>query len=443
MSTPLGEHPAAETHARGPGVSGARGGGGTIEASRRGGENGALRDIVRRLPPLEFAIVAIALGLLVALSVYGGRGVSAPTLDSFSSFDASSGGYRAFYELLAREGVHVDRFEQHPAFLDGGIGTLLWAQPLPFDTRAQAPAGADVAALAAWVRSGGRLLYLEDGGADGASTTALDATRLALHALALPSTTPARLNAGGRFIAAPLAAAGVARITAPLGRRWRVPRRGARVLFDDGHGALVVTYRLGRGWVTAGLDEEAFTSGRIARGDNARLALALALPRRPRAYVSFDEVPHGFIAPQHWWDIVPRSFVAALLLAAFAFVIALAGAGVRLGPPLVPEASGDETSGDFIGALAALLGRGRAFAHSLAGARESSSRALARALGVPDDTPPEVVLARLEPGDARTAYHMLLETCAGSSCDEGQFVKGVALAGRLRKEYAAHGSPRH
>ncbi|MDQ2908809.1 MAG: hypothetical protein M3R44_05580, partial [Candidatus Eremiobacteraeota bacterium] len=237
--------------------------------------------------------------------------------------------------------------------------------------------------------------------------------------------------------------AGVARFVAPFGRRWRLPRHGVRVLLDDGRGPLVVAYRLGRGSVIAALDEEAFTNGRIARGDNARLAVALALPRRHGAYVSFDEAPHGFIAAQHWWQIVPRAFVVALALVAFAFVIALAGAGIRLGPPLELALEGDGTSTDFIDAVAALLQRGRAFSHALSEAGHSALQVVARASGVPGDVPPEIAFEQPDAGAARKAYRLLLQTCTDPTCDERRFIDGVALAQRLRKEYAAHGSPRY
>ncbi len=385
---------------------------------------------VRRLPPLETSIVALAVALLAVLSAYARQPQPLPTLDSFSSYDSASGGYRAFYELLAREGAHVDRFEQHPAFLDANIDTLVWALPLPFDPRTQTPSGADVGALAAWIRAGGRLLYLTEG-------------KLApsVRTLGIPRTVRARNPATDTFIARQFAAAGIARLATRSGPRWHLSAQ--QLLLDDGRGPLVLSYALGRGTVTAVLDEGAFTNARIAGGDNARLAAFLALPRRPGAYVSFDEMLHGFVTAQHWWQIVPRPFLIAVVLAACALFIALAGAGIRLGPPLEAQGKTERAPSDFIAALAALLQRGQAYGHTLDAARASTTRVMARVLGLPEDSTPQRVLAGLDPGAQRTAYETLLETCSGRSCDERSFVRGVALAAWLRKEYAAYGRSRN
>jgi len=384
---------------------------------------------LRRLPPLETSIVALAVALLAMFSAYGRQPQPMPTLDSFSSYDSASGGYRAFYELLAREGAHVDRFEQHPAFLDGGIDTLVWAQPLPFDARAQTPSGADMEAVATWIRAGGRLLYLSEGASTPNART-----------LRIPRTVQARKPVTDTFIARQFAAAGIARLATRSGPRWHL---AAQQLFvDDGRGPLVVSYPFGRGTVTAVLDASAFTNARIAGADNARLAAFLALPRRPGAYVSFDETLHGFAAAQHWWQIVPRPFLIALALAACALLVALAGAGIRLGPPLEGQGASQRVPSDFIAALAALLQRGRAYGHTLDAARASTTRIIARVLGLPDDSTPQRVLAGLEPGAERSAYETLLQTCSRRLCDERSFVRGIALAAWLRKEYAAYGRSR-
>jgi hypothetical protein len=80
---------------------------------------------LRRLPKLETAILVIAVAVLVWLAVATAKQQQAgPGIDSFSSYDSASGGYRAFYQLLGKLGVRVDRFERRPAFLDKGIDTL-------------------------------------------------------------------------------------------------------------------------------------------------------------------------------------------------------------------------------------------------------------------------------------------------------------------------------
>ncbi|MBD5607145.1 MAG: DUF4350 domain-containing protein, partial [Candidatus Eremiobacteraeota bacterium] len=113
-----------------------------------------------RLPRFETALLVLATALLVALSVASDRRSHGVHVDSYSTYDADGGGYRAFYELLGREGVRVERFEQRPAFLGPALDTLVWVEPLPFDPTQSVMAAADIAALQTWVRDGGRLLYV-------------------------------------------------------------------------------------------------------------------------------------------------------------------------------------------------------------------------------------------------------------------------------------------
>ena len=197
-----------------------------------------------------------------------------------------------------------------------------------------------------------------------------------------------------------------------------------------------------RGRVTAVIDESLFTNDGIARGDRARLAVALALPRAATGRVSFDEAVHGFGVPERWWQIVPRPFAIALIVAGAALMVAFAGAAIRLGPPLVPEARTDRSTADFIDALAALLERATAVRRALDDAKNSTTHALAHALGLRDDAPASDILARLDE-PAREPYRELLQIAGNGYPDRRNLVRGVALAQRLRKDYAQHGRPRY
>jgi hypothetical protein len=102
----------------------------------------------------------LVLAGLVLVAALTGRSQTANT-DTFASTDYRSGGYAAWYLLLQREGVAIERFEQRPADLDAGIDTLIAAAPVvPAGAAARGPA--DVAALAQWVQRGGRLITLGD-----------------------------------------------------------------------------------------------------------------------------------------------------------------------------------------------------------------------------------------------------------------------------------------
>ncbi|MBD5603706.1 MAG: DUF4350 domain-containing protein, partial [Candidatus Eremiobacteraeota bacterium] len=304
---------------------------------------------LRRLPPLETAL--FVLGVVVAVALATGAGVEQQPLplDSFSSYDAASGGYRAYYSLLERLGVRVARFERRPAFLGAGIDTLAYVEPYDFDPRAVRLTAADLAALEAWVRAGGRLLYV--GRDDVAAKNGL------LH---LPFSTRESTRAHVPFIAAQIARDDVRRVRAETHYRWKPSKRRFDVLVDDGRGPLAVTYAFGRGRVTALIDEGLLRNDGIGTPDRARLGYALAAPGRANGTVAFDETPHGYIVEAQWWQVVPRAFAIAIGIAFAAIVIALAGAAVRFGPPIVPIERRERSSADFVDALSSLLERGNA-----------------------------------------------------------------------------------
>jgi hypothetical protein len=386
-----------------------------------------------RPPVLEIALIVLALAALVVMAVLNERRSQTVETDSYSSYDAATGGYRAFYELLQREGVRVERFQQRPGSLDAAVDTLVYAEPLDFDVR-QIPATMnDAHALEAWVREGGRLVYF--GHDDAAAKQKL---------LAFPFSRLASSRRHPSRIAPELQAAGVAQLgDAPTPERWKLPQAQKRVLFDDGRGAVIVAYPFGRGAVTAIVDETLLDNANLARGDRARLAFALAAPRQAGGLVFFDETIHGYLTPEHWWSIVPRPFLYALAVAGFALLVALFGAAVRLGPPLLPEPRDDRSSADFIEALAALLERGNAFGTAMRDAADSTSHSIARSLGASNDASDEEIAAGLDRQDERTAFRTLMGLAEHGPANPENLVRAVALAQHLRKEFAPHARQRY
>jgi hypothetical protein len=383
----------------------------------------------RRLPRLELGIVVAAIGVLTFLGVQRERAAERVQIqpDSYSTHDSTSGGYRAWFELLQREGARVERFELRPVFLDRSIQTLIWADPLPFDQRQQFPSESDVRALESWVREGGRLVYL--GHDDNAAAQGI---------LKFPRSTHSAAN-GKPFVAPQLAAAGVARYPALSVLRWRPGKR--TTLLADSKGILVTTYPYGKGHVVAAIDEPSFTNANIARPDFARLAYALAQPKRGTT-IAFNESVHGFVTPEHWWSVVPRPFALAIWFAIAILLSAFAAAALRLGPPVLPQPA-DPTSAAFLDALAALFERGRAARKVLLDAARSTQRAAARALGLPDDTAPDKIAAALEEPEQRRRFEELERICRTAKPNEANLVRGVALAQHLRKEWTTHGRPRY
>jgi hypothetical protein len=393
----------------------------------------ALRAL-RRLPPLETAILVLGIGILTWVGLAArGNSPENPPLDSFSTYDAASGGYRAFYTLLADEGVRVERFERHPAFLDASIATLVYVEPSPFDPRAIVPSESDVVALEAWVRRGGTLLYI--GHDDVAAKRGV---------LRLPFSVTPRWPARVRAVRAPeIARAGVERLAPSNGLRWKLPKSGVRVLYGDARGALAVEYPFGRGRVRALIDESIFAYAKLGAPDRARFAYALALPRDARGVVAFDETPHGYFVAERWWQIVPRSFALALALALAAVLVAIAGAAVRLGPPVLAVERRERSSADFIDAFSSLLERAGARRKALRDATNSATHAIARSLGLRADAPQEEIAARIERADLRAAFGRMRDVATNGFPDESNLLRGVALAQELRKEFAAHGRPRN
>lgn len=215
-------------------------------------------------------------------------------LDTFASTDYRSGGYAAWFTLLEREGVAVERFERRPADLDSAIDTLVAAYPVaPSNANANARRAPDRAELARWVHDGGRLIVL---GADD-----------------------------------PFAGNG------PHLRELSTP--------------------YGRGEIVSIRDPHEFDNASITRGDNARLAFVIARPRTPGGIVAFDEGLHGTIVDRRWWDVIGVPQRVALGGIAVAVLIALVGGAFRLGPPVTLRPAREPASDEFVGAVAALYER--------------------------------------------------------------------------------------
>jgi hypothetical protein len=395
-----------------------------------------MRERLRGVPLRDLGLLLVAIVVLATLNLLSTRAQETPrAVDSYSSYDAASGGYRAFYELLQREGVAVERFERRPPFLDRGIDTLVWVEPLVYDPRQIFNTKTDVQALDAWIKAGGRLLYI---GQDPAAAKA--------GILKLPATTTVARARGTMRVAAALRKAGVERVAFAHLLRWKPAKKqapGATVLIADGAGPLALRYAYGRGEIVAVVDEDAFRNSRIASADNARLAYALTTPRRAAGRIAFDEAVHGYLAPEHWWAIMPRALLIGLAIVALAAVIAFAGAAIRLGPPIVPARRTDASSAEFVDSLAVLFERGRAVRKALEEIAHATTHVVARAIGVADDTSPVRIARRIERDDLRDDFDTVRSAEDIVRPDNAALVQVALAAHRLRKEYRSYGRPRY
>jgi hypothetical protein len=349
----------------------------------------------------EYVVAGLALLAMLAASMFAYR-PERPTAATRASDDFSVGGYRAWYELLAREGVHVERFRRHhDALAASGIDTLIVA--FPDDSIEHRWNAAERDALRAWVRGGGRLI-------DIGLTPSVDKNDVKGERVLLEDKPADRGPLRGAW--APYVATLNARGTARL-----VPIKGAHVeqLLGDHAGALVVRYRPGRGEVVGTADAALFENGAIGRADDARLAYLIARPGRPGGTVAFDEAVRGNIVEKPWYRALTAPELLALAIASVAGLLWLAYGIVPLGPAVRLRPAREPTSEEFVDAVAALYARAQARDHARDALIRNARRSLERAPRTPENAALEVRLnaAQTEPltgDDALVAVAVLART---------------------------------
>jgi hypothetical protein len=367
--------------------------------------------------------LAAALVLLVLASI---AVVTAPpqvaATPSYISTDYGGGGYRAWAALLHREGLTTTAFRLRPIELDARIDTLISAQS-PFGTDAARRTEADLAALAAWVRSGGRLVYLG---------RALGLTALEDRLLLVPFWLP---DVGARpKLSGPLAPAVGALANVGPDRMLLVEHTGQAEL-SDGNGEIVARYPLGRGEVVAVADPEPFANDRIAAAGNARLAYLIGVPRRPGGLVAFDDGVHGGVIDRPWYRALPLPLRVGLGLLGVAALLGLIGSALRGGPAVRLRRAREPTSAEFVAAIAALYERNAQRAGTARLLIRDALRAAARANGLPDGTPPSVIAERISLPAAGADVRRLAALEDAPVTTDAALIASAALAHTVRKEW--------
>lgn len=316
---------------------------------------------------------ALLVALLVAVSLLTAKKPEPPAGATHGSSDFSMGGYRAWYELLARERVAVARFRQHhDAPASAEVGTLVVAFPdpgLPHTWDA-----GEHGALRAWIRSGGRLI---DIGLT-PSTSRDDGRDEPIFLRPARGATGGALRGPWSGAVGTLTARGTERIAIKA-------RETAQTLLADRAGALVVRYRLGRGEVVSIASAAMFENRALGEAGNARLAYLVAAPRTPHETIAFDEAIRGEIVDRPWYLALDVPQRVALAFAVAAGVLWLLYGIVPLGPPVRLRAPREPTSEEFVDAVAALYGRARARDHARDALLADGRRALERAPRTPDN----------------------------------------------------------
>ena len=362
---------------------------------------------IARPAPQTLAAAGV-LALLALVAVLTSRS-ERPAYDSYASTDYGAGGYRAWAALLEREGIATARFVLRPIELDDRIDTLVSAQPVPQLTDPAARTAADVAALAAWVRRGGRLVYA---GRNAARKPA-EAGALALPFLVPEVGARGRLDGPDAALVSSVAALGTDRML--LAEHAGVP-----LLFDR-TGDIVVRYPLGGGEIVAVSDALPFTNANLAHADNARLAYLLARPRRPGGLVAFDDGIHGALIDRPWYRALPIPLRVGLSLGAVALLLGLIGSSLRTGPALPLEPPREPSSAEFLAALAALHER-------------IAARAQAR------DTLVAAALAAAAGSSADDGARRLTALLAAPAATDAELLAGARRAHAIRKDIGNDGN---
>lgn len=386
---------------------------------------------MRRIPIAESAVLVLAIAVMAVVGVLQGQR-NGTTVETYSTYDSNSGGFRAWYQLLEREGLRTSRFEERATFLDRYTKALvIGAPPISLETLTAVTPG-DGSTVASWVRDGGRLLIVGNGPL--AEVVSSD-----LHLAKVGDSSTKRST--NPFVAPSLARLGVRNVAAGNGDRLSLAK-GQTALLSDRRGVLVERHALGRGEVIQLVDGALFRNADIGRPDRARLAYALASFVGATDPLAFDETVHGYYTPEHWWQVLPRRFVLAILFGGIVLLIAFAGAAIRLGPPRVLAPPPAPTSAEYLDALTALMERARAAAASLAQALRSTRQMLGARFGIPEDAPATLVAERIERKELREAFLELDALSREIHPVNASVVRGLALAFRLREEYAPHASGR-
>jgi Domain of unknown function (DUF4350) len=316
----------------------------------------------------DLALGALLVAVLVAVALLSAKPPEGPKAATRGSNDFSFGGYRAWYSLLAREGVRVSRFRQyHDALADDRIDTLVVAFPekgVGYEWSA-----GELDALRAWVRKGGRLIDI--GIWPPVSSDKNEGKNDPVYGVDTKGD-GGRLRGPWSNAVRSLTERGNERIAAR-------EKAHAQTLLADRAGGLVVRYPLGRGEVIAIANAAPFENRALDRGDNARLAYLAAVPRNPRGVVAFDEAVRGDIVARAWYLALDVPERVALAFVALAGVLWLLYGILPLGPPVRLRAAREPTSEEFVDAFAALYGRAHARDHArdalIADARHALERA--------------------------------------------------------------------
>ncbi|HZZ66233.1 MAG TPA: DUF4350 domain-containing protein [Candidatus Baltobacteraceae bacterium] len=305
---------------------------------------------MKRRSRSDAVVAAAAVAVLMVLVVLR-ESLTSSLYSVPSTYDTGPRGYAALYELLARERLRVQRFEEPLSQLISYRGTLVIAGP--DDDVPLINSGPQDHTLETWVRSGGTLVLLGN------------LPRAVRVQFGLPAQSSLRERAArsGCGIAGHFVLEAPFRFGAPL----RCDREAQTLAAAAGR-SVVTAYRRGNGLLIHSATAQLFDNAHLARAGNAAFAYAVLA----RSSVSFDEYGFGYSRTRSFWQVLPTTLRVAVIIAAFALVTAIAGALLPSAPPKAGGGTAERNSGEYMRSLAAMLRRG--------GARRATVRRLGRAV---------------------------------------------------------------
>ncbi len=339
-------------------------------------------------------VLATALAAFVGIAVVSYVARPTPPVP-YASTSAAPDGTLALYRWVAALGYSPQRLTARPLQLEG-VRALVVVEPrAPFSA-------SDIARTLRWVRGGGTLILLTDGGDAGLP----GALGVAMTPLPVAVSRPVPYGAApvqpllahpplrGLSLVATASVNGAAPGIVPVlgvgGLREPGTRPNAPIAAPDASHPALVYEQFGRGQVYAGSTPAVVTNGTIAAGDNRRLIpnLLAALPSGGR--VGFDDAhlvvpssaePAGQ-APATLTDALTSTGWGRALLYACALVAAyVVLTGRRLGRPLRPVPERGRSLAEYVVSMAAIFRRAGLRARVLLLWQDDLRRALAGAGG--------------------------------------------------------------
>jgi hypothetical protein len=219
------------------------------------------------------------------------------------------------------------------------------------------------------------------------------------------------------------------------------PDPGATSCVDNGSGdAYIVATDRGEGTVVAVGGAGMMVNAALAEGENAPVVTALVAPEEGTRLLVLEPGPlaGSSTGRRSLRELIPAGVWRAILQLAVAFVVYAVWRSRRLGRPVPEPAPSPIAGSELVAAVGTLLDRSRSPGHAADLLRRDLRRFLGDHLGVPPDTPADV-LATLAAERTRIDPAALQAALGGPPVtDDQQLAALAATIDRIRQEVLTH-----